>query len=589
MSSPPRRAALYLDFDNLFAGLALRDEAAAWHFAAEPGRWLAWLAEGGDGGGPRRILVRRCYLNPAGWTEPVPGGALAQWLGQPRIFYSRFRADFVRAGFTVIDCPRLARLKNGADILMALDVADALAHPTRFEEFILLSGDSDFTPLLHRLREHDRRSLLVAQDASAQALRAAADVVIGFEEFAAAAILPAPEEEETEPPPAATREALQEAARAILEAQQGGIRLSALGHALRRRFGNAVADGAYGGAGSLQKLLAGMPGVHLRTTEGTDWAGLGEEPPRPAAADPFAEARAIVAEAGGALATAALGNLFQQRLGFGLRNSAYAGAGSLDDFVARAGLGFGAGGNDRNTVVLATTPEAAPHAAPDVSAETASEGEGQAPAPGDTEPAAPDVAHRDEAPLPVVATSANAIPLPADEHDAEEAPDALGDEHDAEEAPHALGDDPALVDGADAADAQDGPLADLLLRALGPGLDLSGLSGPALAAILTVLGARLPIPGPPDPSLAEVVSEAASAAAGAPPPPHAVARLIRLLQLGRFDWAAAPGADPAARLAAALEAEIRRQAAISRVRLTPEEQAALTAWIHPDAEAATPP
>ncbi|MBX9702407.1 MAG: NYN domain-containing protein, partial [Acetobacteraceae bacterium] len=188
MDSATRRAALWLDFDNVFAGLAALDEWAAWRFASEPGRWLRWLAAGeeAEAAAPRRILVRRCYLNPAGWTEPAPGGALAQWLGQPRIYYSRFRAEFVRAGFQVVDCPRLARLKNGADILMALDIADALAHPTRFEEFVILSGDSDFTPLLHRLREHDRRSLLVAHGASAAALRAAADAVLTLEEFAEA-------------------------------------------------------------------------------------------------------------------------------------------------------------------------------------------------------------------------------------------------------------------------------------------------------------------------------------------------------------------------------------------------------------------
>ncbi|RYJ01043.1 MAG: NYN domain-containing protein, partial [Acetobacteraceae bacterium] len=183
----PRRAALYVDFDNVFSTLAGLDEWAAWNFAASPGRWLAWLAEALPGG-PRRLLVRRCYLNPAGWTEPEAGGSLSRWLGQPRIYYSRFRSDFVRAGFTVVDCPRLARLKNAADIVMALDIADAIGHPTRFEDFLILSGDSDFTPLLHRLREHDRRVLVVTHDVSAQAFRAAADLVVPLGDFAEATL-----------------------------------------------------------------------------------------------------------------------------------------------------------------------------------------------------------------------------------------------------------------------------------------------------------------------------------------------------------------------------------------------------------------
>ena len=80
----PRRAALYVDFDNVFSSLAALDEWAAWSFAAQPARWLDWLAQAVPSG-PCRILVRRCYLNPAGWTEPEPGGGFAAWLGQPRV------------------------------------------------------------------------------------------------------------------------------------------------------------------------------------------------------------------------------------------------------------------------------------------------------------------------------------------------------------------------------------------------------------------------------------------------------------------------------------------------------------------------
>jgi uncharacterized LabA/DUF88 family protein len=52
----------------------------------------------------------------------------------------------------VIDCPPLtSQNKNGADIRMVMDILDALNHQTRFNEFILLSSDADFTPLLTRL------------------------------------------------------------------------------------------------------------------------------------------------------------------------------------------------------------------------------------------------------------------------------------------------------------------------------------------------------------------------------------------------------------------------------------------------------
>ncbi|MFC7540642.1 NYN domain-containing protein [Siccirubricoccus deserti] len=267
----PRRAALYLDFDNVFSTLAGLDEAVAWHFASDPGRWLAALAAGLGGDRPRRLLVRRCYLNPAGWTEPEPGGPLASWLGQPRLYFSRFRADFTRAGFEVVDCPRLARLKNGADIQMALDIADALHHPTRFEEFLILSGDSDFTPLLHRLRAHDRLSLLAAQGVSAQALRAAADAVIPLVDLAETA-LPEDRAAPAEPPkleagaaapppdpaePAAQRAAILALLRQEVAGAPGPLHLPALGKRIHLALGGWVRASRFGGAGTLAKLLEG--------------------------------------------------------------------------------------------------------------------------------------------------------------------------------------------------------------------------------------------------------------------------------------------------------------------------------------------
>jgi hypothetical protein len=294
----PRRAALYLDLDNVFSSLARLDREAAWRFATEPGRWLAWLTAGMDGGGPRRLLLRRCYLNPEGMP-----GLDATLPAQPRLTYGQHRGHFVQAGFQVVDCPRLAQMKNGADMVMALDMLDALALPARVEEFLILSGDTDFTPLLHRLRAHDRLSLVVAQPVP-QALKAAADRVLPLADLAAKALAspkaPAPPKPAvsaatpgtakpagppmpakatvraaaaSSPRPApmggtvealadpgdndARRDLLLSVLRRELQAADHGLRLGTLGQCLRRRCGDWVESSRLGGAGKLSNLVEG--------------------------------------------------------------------------------------------------------------------------------------------------------------------------------------------------------------------------------------------------------------------------------------------------------------------------------------------
>ena len=94
------------------------------------------------------------------------------------------RPFFIRAGFEVVDTPALtAQGKTSADVQMALDMVDTLNHTTRFDEFILFSGDADFTPVLRRLREHDRRTIVLATGPTAVAYRSVCDQVVDEERF----------------------------------------------------------------------------------------------------------------------------------------------------------------------------------------------------------------------------------------------------------------------------------------------------------------------------------------------------------------------------------------------------------------------
>lgn len=166
------KAALFVDFDNIYSGLRKIHPKAAEEFATDPARWLAWFEQGMpsrevDGTGPRRrrsLLLRHCYLNPRAF-----GG---------------FRADFTRSAFKVVDCPPLTHQnKNSTDIHMVMDILDALQLETHFDEFIILSGDSDFTPVLLRLRLYDRRTVILTPGPASQAYKAASDHVVNEDVF----------------------------------------------------------------------------------------------------------------------------------------------------------------------------------------------------------------------------------------------------------------------------------------------------------------------------------------------------------------------------------------------------------------------
>jgi hypothetical protein len=158
-------SALFVDFDNMYLRLKdLAGIATANMFASEPDRWLEWLEKemtldhfGGEVSS-RRILVRKCYLNPASFGD--------------------FRRFFTRAAFEVVDCPPLTKAKESktsSDIHMVMDIMDSLHHHSHFDEYILFSADADFTPVLLRVRQFDRRSVVLAVGYSSPAYKSACD------------------------------------------------------------------------------------------------------------------------------------------------------------------------------------------------------------------------------------------------------------------------------------------------------------------------------------------------------------------------------------------------------------------------------
>lgn len=170
-------SAVFVDYDNIYLSLKRKSEEAAKRFAKDAALWLKGVESGllitptnsPNGTGQRRIVMNRCYGNP------VPRRNAADSSTDMNSF-PFVRHHFLRAGFEIVDCPPLtAQLKNSSDIRMVMDVRDYLTHDTYFDEFIILSGDADFTPVLHRLRAHARRTVIFANDYTAAPYTAISD------------------------------------------------------------------------------------------------------------------------------------------------------------------------------------------------------------------------------------------------------------------------------------------------------------------------------------------------------------------------------------------------------------------------------
>ena len=164
------KSALFVDFDNVFSQLRQLQPDAAERFARHPSEWMGWLTNSlalpipHEDGERRRLLVRRCYLNP-------------NW-------YQSYRHAFLRAGFEVVDCPPVtSQGKTSTDIHMVLDIVDLLQHETRCDEFIVFSADADFTPVLRKLRRYDRRTTVLAIGFPSAAYQASADLLIDERHF----------------------------------------------------------------------------------------------------------------------------------------------------------------------------------------------------------------------------------------------------------------------------------------------------------------------------------------------------------------------------------------------------------------------
>jgi len=128
MSAKPKtqNMALFCDFENV--ALGVRDAKFA---AFDINKILERLLLKGS------IVVKKAYCD---WER-----------------YKEFKAAMHEAAFELIEIPHVRQSgKNSADIRMVVDALDLCYTKMHVDTFVIISGDSDFSPLVSKLRENNK-------------------------------------------------------------------------------------------------------------------------------------------------------------------------------------------------------------------------------------------------------------------------------------------------------------------------------------------------------------------------------------------------------------------------------------------------
>jgi uncharacterized LabA/DUF88 family protein len=203
--SGDQRIALFIDFENLVTRTGL----AADTFDLQPA--LDALLDKG------KVVFRRAY---ADWTRFA---AATQRLH-----------DF---GVELVDVPPSTRAgKNGADVRLVIDALELAYLREHIDTFVIASGDSDFCPLAHKLRENDRTVIGIAVKESTSPLFVkACDEFIYLRTSGRHRREPAKEREKEKPKEKIVPEVAKEAVQGILARATAPVNPSAIKAAIVRK------------------------------------------------------------------------------------------------------------------------------------------------------------------------------------------------------------------------------------------------------------------------------------------------------------------------------------------------------------------
>jgi uncharacterized protein (TIGR00288 family) len=148
-----RSLAIFIDFENLALGFQGRRD----RFDIE--RVLERLVEKG------KIVCKKSY---ADWNR-----------------FSSFTTQLHEAAIELIEIPRRAQSgKNSADIRLCVDAMDLAYSKEHIDTFVIVSGDSDFSPLVSKLKELGKHVIgLGMQESTSDLLRDNCDEFIYYEDL----------------------------------------------------------------------------------------------------------------------------------------------------------------------------------------------------------------------------------------------------------------------------------------------------------------------------------------------------------------------------------------------------------------------
>ncbi len=239
MSSPEpeSRIAVFLDYENLAIGS--RDHLGK---PFDFGVVADALAERG------RVITRKAY---ADWS-----------------YFDSDRRMLTRHHVELIDIPQKmgGSRKNAADIKMAVDAVEMALDRDYLSTFVVCTGDSDLSPLVHKLRELDRHVIGVGvRDSTSKLLPPACDEFMFYDTLVGGADDTTGDDGED----AAPRDtAIVLSTLAGLESSSGSVRASALKRAVLRK--DPTFSEAELGFRGFRALLVSLEGDGLVTLQGSN-------------------------------------------------------------------------------------------------------------------------------------------------------------------------------------------------------------------------------------------------------------------------------------------------------------------------------